>query len=112
MLGDEMFLGSSVCYSEHCLKGFREYLQKQYKTIAELNRVWNSSFKDFADVVPVQRKVVENSDNLAPWLDHKMFMVNVWAHNFVGKRIEFIRNGVPGACRPFRGLRECLLRWH
>ena len=97
MLGDEMFLGSSVCYSEHCLKGFREYLQKQYKSIAELNRVWNSSFKDFADVVPVQRKVVENSDNLAPWLDHKMFMVNVWAHNFVGKRIEFIRNGVPGA---------------
>ena len=97
MLGDEMFLGSTVCYSEHCLKGFRDYLKKAYQTIDKLNKVWKSNFASFDDVVPVQRNVVENSDNLAPWLDHKMFMVNVWSHNYIGKRAEIIQKSVPGA---------------
>ena len=35
-LGDEQFLGSTVCYSEHCLAEFRKYLQAQYGTIAKL----------------------------------------------------------------------------
>ncbi len=97
MLGDEMYLGSTVCYSEHCLKGFREYLKKQYGSIAALNKVWGKNFASFENVVPEQRKAVEGSENLAPWLDHKMFMVNVWAHNFVGKRVQIIQQGVPGA---------------
>ena len=97
MLGDEMFLGSTVCYSEHCLKGFREYLKKDYKTIANLNKTWGSNFASFDDVVPVQRKAVEGSGNLAPWLDHKMFMINVWSHNYIGKRVEIIQQSVPGA---------------
>ncbi|MBO5924135.1 MAG: beta-galactosidase, partial [Lentisphaeria bacterium] len=97
MLGDEMFLGSSVCYSDYCLKEFREYLKKDYKNIANLNKVWGSKFASFDDVIPVQRNAVENSSNLAPWLDHKMFMINVWSHSYIGKRVEFIQNGVPGA---------------
>ena len=71
--------------------------KKDYKTIANLNKVWGSKFASFDDVVPVQRNAVENSSNLAPWLDHKMFMINVWSHSYIGKRVEFIQNGVPGA---------------
>lgn len=32
------------CYCENCEKAFREWLKEKYKTIEELNRVWNTSF--------------------------------------------------------------------
>jgi beta-galactosidase len=32
------------CYCENCEKAFRLWLKKKYKTLAELNRVWNTSF--------------------------------------------------------------------
>ena len=96
-LGDEMFLGSTVCYSVHCLKNFRAEMQKQYKTIANLNAVWGRNYKSFDEVTPVQRKEVENSSNLAPWLDHKVFMSRVYAERFIGARAKTIQKHVPGA---------------
>ena len=96
-LGDEMFLGSTVCFSPHCLKYFRSEMQKQYKTIARLNAVWQRNYKSFDEVTPVQRKEVENSSNLAPWLDHKVFMSRVYAERFVGARAKTIQKYVPGA---------------
>lgn len=44
------------CYCENCEKAFRGWLKEKYKTIDELNRVWNTSFwghtmYDFEDVV-------------------------------------------------------------
>ncbi|MBQ7696902.1 MAG: beta-galactosidase [Lentisphaeria bacterium] len=97
MLGDEMFLGSTVCYSPHCLKFFREVLKEDYKSIDKLNAVWGRSYKSFDEVVPVQRKEVENSGNLAPWLDHKVFMSRVYAERFIGARAHSIQKHVPGA---------------
>lgn len=32
------------CYCENCEKAFRVWLKEKYKTIAELNRVWNTAF--------------------------------------------------------------------
>lgn len=32
------------CFCENCEKAFRVWLKKKYKTIGELNRVWNTSF--------------------------------------------------------------------
>lgn len=44
------------CYCENCEKAFRVWLKKKYKTLEELNRVWNTSFwghtlYDWEDVV-------------------------------------------------------------
>lgn len=44
------------CYCENCEKAFRIWLKEKYKTIDELNRVWNTAFwghtmYDFEDVV-------------------------------------------------------------
>lgn len=44
------------CYCENCEKAFRNWLKEKYKTIDELNRVWNTAFwghtmYDFEDVV-------------------------------------------------------------
>lgn len=44
------------CYCENCEKAFRRWLKEKYKTIDELNRVWDTAFwghtmYDFEDVV-------------------------------------------------------------
>ncbi len=96
-LGDEQFLGSTVCYSEHCLAKFRTYLQAQYGTVARLNEEWGTNYASFDEATPVQKEPVANSDNLSQWLDHKMFMSGVYAHDFVGRREELIRRDVPNA---------------
>lgn len=44
------------CYCENCERGFREWLKEKYKTIEEVNRVWDTAFwghtfYDFDDIV-------------------------------------------------------------
>ena len=44
------------CYCENCEKKFREWLKEKYKTIEEVNRVWDTAFwghtfYDFEDIV-------------------------------------------------------------
>ena len=77
--GDEQFLGSTVCYSPHCLKKFREVLKEEYKTIAALNKEWNTDFASFDKVIPQQLDELKSRENLSPWLDHKMFMAATFA---------------------------------
>lgn len=45
------------CYCDNCAKAFREWVKDKYKTIDEVNKVWNTSFwghtfYDFEDIVP------------------------------------------------------------
>lgn len=96
-IADEAYLGSTVCYSPHCLKDFRAELKKQYGSLEALNKGWERSFKSWDEVVPVQLKAVNGKENLAPWLDHKMFMAKVFAKNWVGNTRNLLRKYVPGS---------------
>ncbi|MCM1174939.1 MAG: beta-galactosidase [Blautia sp.] len=45
-----------ICYCENCERRFREWLREKYKTIEEVNRVWDTAFwghtfYDFDDIV-------------------------------------------------------------
>lgn len=45
------------CYCDNCAKAFRKWVKNRYKTIEEVNKVWNTSFwghtfYDFEDIVP------------------------------------------------------------
>jgi len=109
--GDEQFLGASVCYSPHCLKLFREYLKKQYKTIANLNKEWQSSFASFDVVIPQQKEELKDKNNLSPWLDHKLFMAQVYAKGQFGffadalkKYTSSVKFGPSGTSNPGLGL--------
>ncbi|MBR7139461.1 MAG: beta-galactosidase [Lentisphaeria bacterium] len=108
--GDEQYLGASVCYSPHCLKLFREYLKKEYKNIAALNKEWESSFKSFDEVTPEQQDELKSKNNLAPWLDHKLFMAQVYAKGqfgFFARELEkyscHIKFGPSGTANPGLG---------
>lgn len=83
-MGDESSLGSyggghDFCQSPTCLAGFRDYLKRQYGTVAALNREWDTSLKDFAEATPWTREQVAGQDNLARWLDHRRYMETVFA---------------------------------
>ncbi len=88
-LGDECFLGSNVCYSEWCLKDFREYLKKEYKDLQYLNKSWVTQFKSWEEVTPLQLKEVKaEKNNMASWLDHKIFMTTIFAR--IGEKMKNI----------------------
>ena len=108
--GDEQYLGASVCYSPHCLKLFREYLKKEYTSIAELNKEWETAFKSFDEVVPKQQDELKDKNNLAPWLDHKLFMAQVYAKgqfgffaDALGKFTSNVKFGPSGTANPGLG---------
>jgi len=96
-IADEAYLGSTVCYSPHCLKDFRAELKQQYGTLEALNQGWERGFKSWDEVVPVQIKEVNGKENLAPWLDHKMFMAKVFASKWVGNTGNILRKYMPGS---------------
>ena len=96
-LGDEVFLGSNVCYSPSCLKEFREALAAAYGTVAALNAEWGTSFASFDEVLPCQLKELPSRDNLSRWLDHKMFMASQFARHWVGGATEALNEVSPGS---------------
>ncbi|NLF94706.1 MAG: hypothetical protein GX564_12540 [Oligosphaeraceae bacterium] len=102
-LGDEQFLGSTVCYSQHCLSAFRLELQKQYADLNHLNREWKREFKTWDEVTPVQLSELSDKTALAPWLDHKMFMAGVFAHQWLGKIRGYLREAIPGSTAGLSG---------
>ena len=97
IMGDENFLGSTVCFSRHCLKSFREFLKKRYTSVAMLNKAWKSNFKSWDEVVPVQLNELAGKDILAPWLEHKEFMTFCYADRWLGSAAEIVRKIVPDA---------------
>ena len=102
-VSDEAFLGGTVCYSPHCLAEFRQELRTRYATLAELNKSWNTSFKTWDEVLPVQLNELRDKDHLARYVEHKLFMNKVFAKNWVGRTLEYLRENVPGTVAGLSG---------
>jgi len=100
-VADESFLGSEVCRSPWCLAGFRADLKRRYGSVDSLNDEWGSRFGSFDEAVPCRLSELSSKDNLAPWLEHKMFMAGVFADNWLGCAASALRRQVPDAiCGP------------
>ena len=107
LIGDEQYIGSTVCFSEHCKKEFRKVLQKEFKDLGALNSSWGTSFKSWDEVSPVQSKDIADRSKLGRWLDHKIFMNNVFAHTYIAgvrnnikKILPASRTGLSGTYNP------------
>jgi len=89
MLGDEMSLTTEggaialdICFSPYCLHKFRNELKNQFGIIAELNKAWGSSFKNFEEVKPLTLDQAIKQNKWASWMAHRQFMDTVYAHYF------------------------------
>lgn len=102
-LGDETFIGSTVCYSPYSLKAFRAAMKKQYGSLDALNGVWESNFRSWDEVLPVQLNELRDKNNLSRWLDHKMFMAGVFAHEWLGRTASCLDEALPGSIAGLSG---------
>lgn len=61
-------------FGPEALAVFRKWLEKQYGTLAALNRQWDTSFASWDAVMPLTAFEVKGRGNYAPWADHRAFM--------------------------------------
>ncbi|MFH1823851.1 MAG: beta-galactosidase [Candidatus Firestonebacteria bacterium] len=73
------------CFSEYCLKKFKEYIKDKYQTLDSLNKEWETNFKSWDEVEPFTTDEIQEreykkpeSANFSPWADHRSFMDDVW----------------------------------
>ena len=69
--------GKPICYCEHTVARFRQYLRRKYGTIQQLNQSWGkegpSDWKDFDEVLP-PRDSHEQMGSYVSWGDFSHFM--------------------------------------
>jgi len=78
-LGDEMSLSHYADYFDYCfhpstLAKFREWLRAEYKTLAALNAEWDTSYRDWAEAMPLTYDEAKAAKNPAPWADLRTYM--------------------------------------
>lgn len=74
-LQDEFRLGGEYDWSPEALTAFREHLQRVYRAIDKLNTEWGTAYGAFDEATPLLLKdAQERPENLAPWLDFRLFM--------------------------------------
>ncbi len=78
-VGDEGSLTSygdpyDYSWDSYTLSAFREWLKERYGSLEALNKTWKTSFHDWKDVVPYTTEEAHDSNNYAPWADHRTFM--------------------------------------
>jgi hypothetical protein len=89
-LGDENFLyrgPGEIGHHPAAIAAFREWLQAKYRTIAALNRTWESDYAGFDDITPMllsdaaaRLGADSAASSLAPWIDHKVFLDDCFAY--------------------------------
>ena len=52
-------------YGETSVKAYRKYLQDTYKSIAELNRVWHTTYASFDEITPAKRANIIGAKKIA-----------------------------------------------
>jgi hypothetical protein len=74
------------CFSPACQETFRVWLRDQYGTLDALNKEWETSFRDWTDVVAMTHEEVQGRHSFAPWADHRTFNEWNWARSFAAVR--------------------------
>jgi len=89
----EGLAGQQVCYCEHTLQFFREWLQGKYGDLDGLNRAWNSRYGDWSYVSP--DRVACGRSGLPPETDWQYFMANLQIGRILRERAQAIREADP-----------------
>ena len=80
-----------LCYCDHTLARFRDWLRERHGDLASLNRAWSTGFGDWDEVQP-QRRFSANP----PFSDWRWFMDNVYVSRALGWKTEALRANDPG----------------
>lgn len=97
-MDDERQLGDEFDQSPTTLAAYRDWLKREYKTLANLNTVWQTKFAGW-DQITGRQEVVRYGPNanLAPHLRFLQFMDWAWAEYYMRKPGLWAQEAVPGA---------------
>lgn len=94
--------GTARCYCRNCAQGFREWLQRKYTTLENLNQRWGTVFwshvySDWQQIPLPARAVGEGelAHNPALWLDYCRFCSDSWVR-YQHLLVETLRRECPG----------------
>jgi len=113
-MGDEMSLTHYTRYFDYDfdprnLADFREWLKKRYRSLAELNAAWETSYASWEDVMPLTLEEARQRSNAAPWAEFRIFMNDSLANFFADIRQALgsvdpeVRAGLSGTQEPRAG---------
>ena len=102
--GDETLLSEDpdVCWTETCLKAFKQFLRSEYDELDALNASWSSHWKNWDEILPGTYEEARESRNFPPWIDHKRSMSVVFSGLFDHAN-RALQTGDPGARSGFDG---------
>ena len=78
------------CYCSHTLDHFREWLQEKYGSLGALNATWQINYGTWSEVEPPRRE-----EPLAPFIDWRYFMDDVYMARALGFKTEALRQNDP-----------------
>ena len=81
-LGDDTGICERLCKQPGCFGRFVEAMAKKYKTVAEMNRVWRTKLKRFADVTPKFMGDEQTAKRYGPWLDYLYWHEDLYCGTF------------------------------
>ena len=97
LLGSGSRLGSvDLCFSGHCMAGFRAFVREEYGTLEALNAGWGTAFKEWDEVRPVVLADAVEKGQIERWIDHRRHMDKVFA-DFLRYKIDVVRRYDPDA---------------
>jgi len=92
-----------LCFSPTCTARFREFLEQEYGDLAALNQEYDTNYKSFAEIEPVNLSEALKTPSLVSlWVDHRRHMDSTWADIQAFCR-DTIQEVVPGARVGYEG---------
>ncbi|MDD2707350.1 MAG: beta-galactosidase trimerization domain-containing protein [Verrucomicrobiae bacterium] len=110
-LGDEIYVSPFVpegrfWNSEVLWKEFRAYLQGEYGLIEEVNRQWETSYKDWSEIhFASESELLRDVKNPSAWVDFRMFVSTKFIDVLVRMR-DVIRKHNPSAYVGYDGCEQ------
>ncbi|MFH0965520.1 MAG: alpha-amylase family protein [Planctomycetota bacterium] len=106
-LGDECHFvphgeNMDMCFSATCIADFQCFLEREYKSIQQLNQEYGSNYSTWNEVEPVPLDQAAKTGKIPLWMDHSRHMAEVWVSQFAIAKKE-IGAVLPGAKVGYEG---------
>ena len=92
---DEESLGGEYGFHPASLHQFRKHLRVVHGSLERLNKVWQTSYKEWSEVMPLRHSQVKGRESLAPMVELRMFMDTAYLHHVKFDRFVAESCGLP-----------------
>lgn len=67
-----------LCFCPLCTKGFQDYVKKEYQTLSDLNKEWDTNYSSWEEIKPITLPEAREKGQYAHWADFRLYMEEVF----------------------------------